>query len=152
MIKKDMKTIYCQECGRQWFVPVKSNRKFCPGKECSKTRMRKISLNGDIAKAYKLGLADGGDRLKHTHNLIYKTFRTMFEQLLFIDEKTPDCVNKVILTRSQAEGIIRALRKAGKFYQARKLQRIMDSQLGAGGSQQAQLREEINNDLMERAE
>jgi hypothetical protein len=114
--------------------------------------MRKISLNGDIAKAYKLGLQDGSNRLQHAHNLIYKTFRSLFTQLLYIDEKTPDCVNKVILTRSQVEGIIASLRKAGRFYQARKLQRIMDSQLGAGGSQQAQLREEINNDLMERAE
>jgi hypothetical protein len=100
-----------------------------------------IKRDGDIAKAYKLGLQDGSNRLQHAHNLIYKTFRSLFTQLLYIDEKTPDCVNKVILTRSQAEGIITALRKAGKFYQARKLKKIITEQIGEDGSPESRLRE-----------
>jgi hypothetical protein len=94
-----------------------------------------------VKAAYKLGLQDGNNRLSHTINLIHKTNRALYDELLRLDRLEPLNVNSVVLSREQVDGIIAALRKAGKFYQARKLKKIETSQIGAPKSTESKLRE-----------
>ena len=98
-----------------------------------------------VKAAYKLGLQDGGNRLSHTINLIHKTNRALYDELLRLDRTEPQKINSVILTREQMEGIIAALRKAGKFHQVRKLKKIEISQLGDPESAESKLREILEN-------
>jgi hypothetical protein len=114
-------------------------------KECKK------DFAAGVKAAYKLGLQDGRGQLNHTINLIHKTNRALYDELLRIDKFNPLSVNSVILSREQVKGVITALRKAGKFYQARKLKRIETSQIGDPDSAESKLRgileyidEEIN--------
>ncbi len=112
-------------------------------KKCPKCKKDYASA---VKAAYKLGLLDGENRLQRTITLLKIVNRRLFNELLFLDKKSPLDVNCVKITREYVRKLIKYFSKTKNGnYHKDKLQEMMNIQLGEAETAQSKLRKELEH-------
>jgi hypothetical protein len=103
----------------------------------------KKDLKQDFLRVYKLGLLDGKNEYTQHLNKIERIFGHLFRELRIMDIRTPDKINKVYISRKEAEKIIKKMWKNHRSI-AYRLSLKVKAQLGDAMSAEAKLRELLN--------
>lgn len=82
-----------------------------------------------VKAAYKLGLLDGRNQLQQTINCIRKTNRRLFDELLRLDKVQPLDSCCIKMSQKDVEELIKHLRKKNCYWYAKKLQKLLETQI-----------------------